>query len=131
MFILFHFQRTSHNDSSIMKLCAITCITMVTMIIASTLVDGIPFRAPYRTKGNQNGGGVARKLSAAYIQFLRRLLASKYQKMAAHKRSMVDEVAAGDSIESILSQLQNEREVPSFVKKEIEIVKYLYDRNRR
>ena len=97
------------------------------MVIASTLVDGIPFRSPYRTKGNQNGSGVARKLPAAYIQFLRRLLASKYQKIAAHKRSVV-----GDSSESILSQLQNESEVPSFVKKEIEIVKYLYNRmNRR
>ena len=107
-----------------MKLCTVTCLAMVTMIIASTLVDGIPFRAPYRTKAQQNGA-IRNKLPAEYIQLLRRLLASKYQKMAAHKRSAI--TAAGSN--SILSQLQSESEVPSFVKREIEIVKYLYNRN--
>ena len=88
-------------------------VILVAFIIASS-VDGIPFRAAYKTKSpsskTQSVKGYLDKLSREYIQMIRKLLANRYA--AESKRSSI---MSGTVAERGVGELTR-REIDEFIR---------------
>lgn len=118
-----------------MKLSITSCIAFVTMVIAAALVvEGIPFRAPYRTKNGNVVVDNSPTLPAEYIRLLRRLLAAKYQKIAAIKREAYAKqpVVSRSAIDAaIMNELRHSESEDGFARREIDNVRYFLDEQHR